>query len=71
MPPDAQADLVEWEPGTTATAYMQKRLAQQIPLSTLLPPPGSNVTPITDDRPFNEYFLLRNHNLFLDVMLMQ
>jgi spermidine synthase len=71
MPPDAQADLVEWEPGTTATAYMQKRLAQPIPLSSLLPPPGSNVTPITDDRPFNEYFLLRNHNLFLDLMLMQ
>ena len=69
MPADAQRDLVEWEPGVTPLQYAAHILAEEIPLSKVLPPPGVNIPPISDDQPYNEYFLLRN-NLFGDLMLM-
>ncbi len=58
MPPAAQADLVEWMPGVTPIQYASSILAMEIPLSSVLPA-GVNAQPITDDRPYNEYFVLR------------
>jgi hypothetical protein len=50
-------------PGSTIERYVGTMLGRQIPLATLLPASGSGIVPITDDRPFNEYFLLRRFGL--------
>jgi spermidine synthase len=63
MPPAAQADLVEWSPGETPRAAVQAILNLEIPLSNVLPPPGSKIPALSDDRPFNEYFVLRKYGL--------
>jgi len=59
MPPAAQADLMEWndynEPDLLS--YVRKILAGKQDLNNLLNQ-NKNIK-ITDDRPYNEYFLLR------------
>ncbi|MDA8252031.1 MAG: hypothetical protein M0Z28_23100 [Rhodospirillales bacterium] len=56
MPEAAQRDLIEWGPRPTATAMMAAVLAGRTPIAALT----NGVGPVvTDDRPFNEYFLLR------------
>ncbi len=64
MPPATRDDLIAWEPGTTLDQFVSHMLANEIPLAEALPPAGSRITPITDDRPFNEYYLLREAGLF-------
>ncbi len=59
MPRAAQADLVEWVPGTTPEREAREILSTQVPFATLLPPAGANVPVLSDDRPYNEYFLVR------------
>lgn len=59
MPAAARADLAEWSPGSDLRADLAKVLAAEVPLAAALPSHPRNV--ITDDRPFNEYFLLRRH----------
>jgi spermidine synthase len=59
MPAAAQQDLVEWQPGTTPMQEVAHILSSEIPLNSVLPPPGSDIPPVTDDHPYNEYFLLR------------
>jgi predicted membrane-bound spermidine synthase len=57
IPPRAREDLLEWYPGADALGLVRSLTFNEIPLAGLLPAdPG---TRITDDRPFNEYFLLR------------
>ncbi len=63
MPAAARRDLLEWEGRTPLRAVVARILASEVPLSTLLPPPGSRIPPVTDDRPFNEYFILRGYGL--------
>ena len=59
MPPAARKDLVEWEHGRSPRAEMQAILNDQIAFAPLLPPPGSHVPALSDDRPYNEYYYLR------------
>jgi predicted membrane-bound spermidine synthase len=56
MPKTASIDLMEWYPGKTPQSVMSDFLKQEIPLSEVLGDPNWM---ITDDRPLNEYYLLR------------
>ncbi len=59
MPPAARDDLLEWLSSTNATAYASVVLTNEVKLDELLP--QNPRVRITDDLPFNEYFLLREH----------
>jgi len=57
MPPEAQADLLEWSAAKDLPAYLNRVLARELPVAS-----GLNTDTrvrISDDRPFNEYFLIR------------
>jgi predicted membrane-bound spermidine synthase len=56
LPPKAQRDLEEWAK-QDALADLKTVLAREVPLAELLPE-DRRVT-ITDDHPYNEYYLLR------------
>jgi predicted membrane-bound spermidine synthase len=58
LPPRATADLVEWFEGMTAPQLMERLLTQEIKPDQFLAssPPAPA---LVDDRPINEYFLLR------------
>jgi spermidine synthase len=58
MPRAAQLDLTEWYPANTPKATATMILAQRVPISEIAPAVAATPA-ITDDRPFNEYFLLR------------
>ncbi len=58
MPEAAQRDLVEWGPAASAEAMAALILAPRLSVRDVAPEPAT-APPITDDRPFNEYFLLR------------
>ena len=59
MPPSAVADMMEWGPATTPEGQFQLMLSNQMPLDDLIKlAPGAPA--LTDDRPVNEYFLLRH-----------
>jgi spermidine synthase len=59
LPPAATRDLLEWGPASTAAIEFQTVLDRESSLQDLV-----NLAPeapmLTDDRPVNEYFLLRN-----------
>jgi len=59
LPPAAARDLLEWGPASTTPIEFQTVLDRQSSLQDLV-----NLAPeapmLTDDRPVNEYFLLRN-----------
>jgi hypothetical protein len=58
LPPGAQADLLEWGPAESAEAQLALVMDQEVPLTEFLQrSPGA--PPLTDDRPFNEYYWLR------------
>ncbi|GAC1421423.1 MAG: fused MFS/spermidine synthase [Candidatus Velthaea sp.] len=63
MPPSARRDLAEWANGETAQAVMQRVLNGRVTLDAVLPPPGSSIPALSDDRPYNEYFFLRRAGL--------
>jgi spermidine synthase len=59
LPPAARADLMEWAPpGTDPAAFIEEQvLARELAVAPLM---GAADGPrISDDRPFNEYFVLR------------
>jgi spermidine synthase len=57
MPAAAAMDVLEWESSKVLADYIQQALFNEIPIqSALNPDPRIR---ITDDHPFNEYFLLR------------
>jgi hypothetical protein len=58
MPKAAQRDLMEWGPAETPEAMAAMILAPRVSISAIVPDIAT-ASPITDDRPFNEYFLLR------------
>jgi spermidine synthase len=57
MPASAQQDLMEWSDTPSILNYVGKVVDHEYPLRSLLNPDAS--IEVTDDRPFNEYFLLR------------
>jgi spermidine synthase/MFS family permease len=64
LPPAAQQDLLEWEPQLDLTKLYQALLAQKRdPREWIVRDPGIR---ITDDRPYNEYFLLRRARALLN-----
>jgi spermidine synthase len=57
MPESARQDLVEWNAIKDARAYLASICDKEFDPATLLYPDRS--IEVTDDRPYNEYFLLR------------
>lgn len=58
MPAAAIKDMMEWGPAATPEGQFQRILSSQLPIETLTS--AAPDTPmLTDDRPINEYFLLR------------
>jgi spermidine synthase len=57
LPPGAAKDLMEWADSPDAASYMARVIDKEFPLPLILSsgPAGD----ITDDRPLNEYYLLR------------
>ena len=60
LPPAAAQDLVEWEPKSTPSALLSKVLGQELRVSDFIGI-APTAPPIQDDRPVNEYFLLREY----------
>jgi spermidine synthase len=61
MPQSAIKDLVEWSPGDEKQESRQRLdsvLSREIAVNEVLDPDRS--IKVTDDRPYNEYFFLRN-----------
>jgi len=58
MPANAAKDLVEWNPASSAEQQFQAVLNGEIPLGSLIQQ-DPEVPALADDRPINEYFLLR------------
>jgi spermidine synthase len=56
-PAAAAIDLLEWDGSETLVGYIQQALVNEIPLESALSSHAQ--IRITDDRPYNEYFLLR------------
>jgi spermidine synthase len=57
LPEAARRDLVEWSGGVPLDRYVHEILKREVPIESLLP--SGETAVLTDDRPFNEYFLLR------------
>jgi len=68
MPPGAVTDMMEWGPQPTPEKQVQRILSYQTSIDKIVA--YSPATPaLTDDRPINEYFLLRTP--FDELMAMQ
>jgi spermidine synthase len=61
MPNAAVDDLLEWSPTRSVPDYIAQVLGQEFPVEEALDPDPR--IRITDDRPYNEYFLLRRWGL--------
>jgi spermidine synthase len=59
MPPNAAADLVEWGPFPTAEQQFAAVLKNEVPVDLLIAQ-DRNAPALQDDRPVNEYGLLRH-----------
>jgi spermidine synthase len=58
LPPTATADLLEWGPATNAEDQFARVVSQEVSLDELIAQdPGAPA--LQDDRPVNEYFMLR------------
>jgi len=57
LPTAARKDLMEWEPGVSAPAFLKDVLSRELHIERLLTNDRRIV--ISDDRPYNEYYLLR------------
>ena len=62
LPEAARHDLTEWSNGVSAEALAQKILARRGGIEPMLTH-YNDVVAITDDRPYNEYYLLRRRFL--------
>lgn len=58
MPPAAITDMMEWGPEPTPQQQFAALLNTRIPLQQLINP-APKTPPLTDNRPINEYYLLR------------
>lgn len=64
MPPTAQADLVEWGPFRNAQQPFAVVLRNEVPLDAVIALDPSQIA-MEDDRPINEYYLLRDFGAWL------
>ena len=62
MPGKARQDLLEWNPQFNAPEFLNKVLSQETQITEAIVP--SLDYRITDDRPFNEYYLLRQWRVY-------
>ena len=60
MPDRAKQDLLEWQISSDVPKYLEQVLAMEVPVSSLLNPDPE--IQVTDDRPYNEYYLIRKLN---------
>jgi spermidine synthase len=58
LPDAARRDLLEWEPDSLPSQLFGKVFSQEKPMKSFVDPSPST-PPLADDRPINEYFLLR------------
>ena len=58
MPESARQDLLEWNDTKNAAAYLGQVLDHEYPVTRLLNRDAA--IRVTDDQPYNEYFLLRH-----------
>ena len=58
MPESARQDLVEWNPTVTPPIFLGAVLAKELSVTNILSQKPD--VQVTDDRPFNEYFLIRH-----------
>lgn len=58
LPDSAQADLIEWSPEVPVRDMVNEILKNEIPLWNLLDRENEDIF-ISDDKPYNEYFLIR------------
>jgi hypothetical protein len=59
MPASAAADLVEWGPFHTPEQQFAAILKRELPIDWVIAV-DPNAPAMADDRPVNEYYLLRN-----------
>jgi len=59
LPEKARQDLLEWGPQPTAEGMAALILGRRLSVADIVPDPRQGPI-ISDDRPFNEYFLVRN-----------
>ena len=59
LPASARQDLLEWEPTQSAASIFQTILVRELSVFDIAGPNPQIV--ITDDRPYNEYYLLRRN----------
>ena len=62
LPASAKKDLLEWTSTPDIAAYLDLVLSREYPIERILHPDPQ--IRITDDRPYNEYFLLRRLDQF-------
>jgi spermidine synthase len=60
MPATAVADLLEWGPATAAEAQLREVLSRGVH-ETVVAAIAGGAPPLSDDRPYNEYFFLRHY----------
>ena len=58
LPPSAVADFLEWNPDSSAQRQFDRLLHKEVSLDSLIDP-APDVPALQDDRPVNEYFILR------------
>ena len=63
-PARAAADLVEWDPGVTAEQQFQELLKREVPIELVISF-DKDAPALQDDRPINEYALLRSMGVHL------
>ena len=68
MPPAAVADMMEWGPAATPQAQVSMRVGHEGSVDSLIAL-SPEIPTLPDDRPINEYFMIRTP--FKDVMAMQ
>jgi hypothetical protein len=60
MPATAVTDLLEWGPATAAEAQLRDVLSRGVH-SAVVEAMAAGAPPLSDDRPYNEYFFLRHY----------
>ena len=62
LPEPAKRDLMEWNPNISIERMAENILSRRTDIEKLLPAAGKNIV-VTDDLPYNEYFILRRSGL--------
>lgn len=57
MPEAARRDLLDWSGGATLDEYLRRIVSREVPVESLIRHEPQPL--LTDDRPYNEYCLLR------------